>query len=308
MVDEVLEHARLQFDEPTESRMHGFDPDRLTAVDGRSLDEGTPEEIAGTIDVEDFAVLLELVRLKTGKIKTPHGRMHTYAHMVVDEAQDLAPVELRVLGESLRSTASVTIAGDAAQQIDPSASFKSWEDALDLLGVKRVSSAHLKTTYRSPRPIAEYAHRVLGPIAPAEAPVAVRDGVPVAQSLFPNEGHAAVFLTEALAALFRREPRASVAVIARRPRVARRVFASLSRLPNTRLVLDGEFSFQPGVDVTCVAQVKGLEFDYVVLPDAEPGSYPDTPESRRMLHVAATRAIHQLWVISLGKPSPILPA
>ena len=56
-----------------------------------------------------------------------------------------------------------------------------------------------------------------------------------------------------------------------------------------------------------VSQVKGLEFDYVIVPDADAANYPLTPESRRLLHVAATRAIHQLWVISVGHPSPVLP-
>jgi DNA helicase-2/ATP-dependent DNA helicase PcrA len=58
--------------------------------------------------------------------------------------------------------------------------------------------------------------------------------------------------------------------------------------------------------VTCVADVKGLEFDYVVVPDASAARYPDTPESRRALYVAVTRAIHQVWLTSVGSWSPIL--
>jgi DNA helicase IV len=58
--------------------------------------------------------------------------------------------------------------------------------------------------------------------------------------------------------------------------------------------------------VTEVAHVKGLEFDYVIVPDADAKSYPDTPESRRLLHVAATRASRRLWMISPAGPSPIL--
>jgi DNA helicase II / ATP-dependent DNA helicase PcrA len=227
--------------------------------------------------------------------------------MVVDEAQDLAPVELMILGQALRKSSSVTIAGDAAQQVDPALSFKNWERVLDQLGVRRATSAQLRTTYRSPRPIAEYAHKILGPIAPGEMPRVIREGAPVEASLIPNEGHAILFLTEALAGLFEREPRASVAVIARTASAARRFYASMSHLPRCRLVLDGEFEFKPGIDVTFVQQVKGLEFDYVVIPDADAWTYRDNPESRRLLHVAATRAIHQLWVISVMKPSPILP-
>ena len=119
--------------------------------------------------------------------------------------------------------------------------------------------------------------------------------------------HAAVFMAEALADLLVREPRAQVAVIARQPETAKRLFHTLQQSFPARLVLDGRFSFKPGVDVTVVPQVKGLEFDYVVIPDASTNHYPDDPASRRLLYVAATRAIHQLWVIAVGKRSPMLP-
>jgi DNA helicase-2/ATP-dependent DNA helicase PcrA len=57
-----------------------------------------------------------------------------------------------------------------------------------------------------------------------------------------------------------------------------------------------------------VRQVKGLEFDYVVLVGVSSGAYPDRPNARRLLHVAATRAIHHLWVTWIGSPSPLIGA
>jgi ATP-dependent DNA helicase UvrD/PcrA len=71
-------------------------------------------------------------------------------------------------------------------------------------------------------------------------------------------------------------------------------------------VLAGDFSFEPGVDVTDVESIKGLEFDYVILPDATARAWPQTDEARRKLHVAITRASHQLWVISSGVRSRLL--
>jgi DNA helicase-2/ATP-dependent DNA helicase PcrA len=308
MVDEVLAHSRDQFGETAEQRYADIDAHRLATVDGKAIDEDTPEDKAGTIDVEDYAVLLELLRRKVGRIHTSAGKLALYAHMVVDEAQDMAPVELAVLGQALRPDASVTIAGDAAQQIDPASCFDSWARVLGTMGVATGAQTHfLKTTYRSARPIADYAHGILGPLAPREAPIALREGAPVERSDFPNEGHAAVFLTEALTDLMDREPAASVAVVARNAAAARRFFETLRIVPRTRLVLAGEFPFTAGIDVTDVYQVKGLEWDYVVIPDAHVNAYPDNPESRRILHVAATRAIHQLWVVTVGKASPILP-
>jgi DNA helicase IV len=98
-----------------------------------------------------------------------------------------------------------------------------------------------------------------------------------------------------------------VGVIARTSEAAQLFYRPLSDLPEARLVLSGDFTFRPGVDVTDVASVKGLEFDYVVVPDASARAYPLDDEARRAMHVAVTRASHQLWIVSVGTPSPLLP-
>ena len=97
-----------------------------------------------------------------------------------------------------------------------------------------------------------------------------------------------------------------MAVIARDPDAARAFYELVAELPTALLVLNGEFSFEPGIDVTDVDNTKGLEFDYVVVPDASADAYPKTNESRRRLHVAITRTSHQLWLVSSGRASPLL--
>jgi len=74
-----------------------------------------------------------------------------------------------------------------------------------------------------------------------------------------------------------------------------------------RRVIEQKFAFAPGIDVVEAHEVKGLEFDYVVIIEASAQHWPDTEHHRRVLHVAATRAVHQLWLTSVGTPSPILP-
>jgi len=75
-----------------------------------------------------------------------------------------------------------------------------------------------------------------------------------------------------------------------------------------RQVENQDFRFTPGVEVTEIEQVKGLEFDYVVLVETSASHFPDTPAARRRLHVGATRAVHQLWLTSVGTPSPLVRA
>jgi DNA helicase II / ATP-dependent DNA helicase PcrA len=100
-----------------------------------------------------------------------------------------------------------------------------------------------------------------------------------------------------------------VALLARHPEQARIYYEALvnSEVPNLRLVSDQDFSFTAGVDVTDVRQSKGLEFDIVILLEVTETSYPATDDARRLLHVAMTRAAHQLWVTYTGAPSPLLP-
>jgi DNA helicase-2/ATP-dependent DNA helicase PcrA len=81
---------------------------------------------------------------------------------------------------------------------------------------------------------------------------------------------------------------------------------SNSEVPRLRRVDNQNFTFAPGIEVTEIEQVKGLEFDYVIVVEASASSFPDTPAARRLLHVAATRAVHQLWLTSVATPSVLV--
>ena len=277
----VLKHSVEQTKPSSSDQYQGIDGGRLETVDGRALTDEDDNEIVNTLDAEDFSVMLDLYFHKTGKLQVQKKKIKHYNHIVVDEAQDLAPLELSILGKSLLKGGSVTIAGDSAQQTDPSTCFRSWESVLDSLGVKRVKENHLETTYRSTKPIADFAHKILGDIAPKKAPESIKGGVDVTFSQFQSDGPMTVVLNEALSDLMVEEPSASCAVICKTPEMAELIYQKLKDIPKTRLVLDGDFDFTPGIDITEVSQVKGLEFDYVVLPDVNFSNYSQSNEDRR---------------------------
>ena len=101
-----------------------------------------------------------------------------------------------------------------------------------------------------------------------------------------------------------------MALLARFPEQADRYFEGLRRaeVASLRRVRAQDFTFRPGIDVTDVRQVKGLEFDYVVLLDANATSYGSDDESRHLFHIAATRAAHQLWLVITSSPSLLIPS
>ncbi|MFI5299269.1 MAG: ATP-binding domain-containing protein [Polyangiales bacterium] len=176
------------------------------------------------------------------------------------------------------------------------------------MGLPHVEVEPLTIGYRSTRQVLELAREILGPLAPAIPPIATRDGVPVERHVFGEQSAAAAFLAGALRDLLAREPMASVALITRFPWQADVYFDVLSKaeIVSLRRVAHQDFPFRAGVDLTDVKQVKGLEWDYVVLLDVNANVYGLDDEARHLLHIAATRAAHQLWLIATGDPSPLV--
>jgi DNA helicase-2/ATP-dependent DNA helicase PcrA len=300
-VEETVRHTLRQLADPTSRFLASVtDASRTEALDGRPIDEGTDDALAGTLDVEDLPLLLALAAWR-GQLSLPEA-----SHLVLDEAEDFSLFDLQTLASLLRGTRSVTVAGDEAQQTSPS--FAGWDRVLETLGASGAARVRLPVSYRCPRPIADLARAILGPLATAQPVRAARDGAPVGQFSFPGEPQAHLFLAGALRELLEAEPHAAVAVICHDAGTARRLAGVVSELPSSRLVLDGRFSFDPGLDVTDVESVKGLEWDYVVVPDAVESAWPLSDEGRRRLHVAVTRASWQLWLVSPGTPSRLLPS
>ena len=228
---------------------------------------------------------------------------------MVDEVQDFSPLELAVLLDTTSAQRSVTLAGDTAQAIAPEHGFSDWAALLDFLDIAHERVEPLRVSYRSTREIVDAAEHVLGPLMGDIRPVAPRAGAPVESFAFASAGESAEFLSHALKELVRAEPDASVALLARHPEQARLYYEALANaeVPHLRLVDDQDFSFTAGIDVTDVRQSKGLEFDIVILLEVNESSYPVSDDARRLLHVAMTRAAHQLWVTYTGAPSPLLP-
>jgi DNA helicase II / ATP-dependent DNA helicase PcrA len=311
-LDQMIAWCAGQQDEPAEAPVDD-DGQEIASVDGRSLDEG---HTGGRLDEEDDPILLRLVQLKRGALVARGVDAIEFEHVAIDEAQDRSAIEVKVLLEAVRSDdddpqrRSVTIAGDTAQRLVFDNAFAGWRDLLEATGHAATVVRPLRLSYRSTAEVMQLARDVLGPDLAPDDPLFARSGAPVELHEFGDVGEAVAFLGDALRGLVNREPTASVAVITRFPEQADQYADGLRRaeVPSLRRVRRQDFPFVPGVDVTDVAQVKGLEFDYVVMVDVNAPIYPDTVEARHLLHIGITRAAHQLWLVTTGDPSPLLPA
>jgi hypothetical protein len=288
----LQKHTRIQFETTTEKQMKHVDADRLVALDGKRLDAGTPTEDVHTFDAEDVPVLFELVR----RGALPEMKLPLYDHITIDEGQLRSPLELAAIGDALVRGGTVTLAGDHRQATDETAYFAGWHAARTELRAQRWEEITLAITYRSVPAIGDLARSISEhrPVLPSEPPA----DPAVWASACPGHLAQAALLSWHLDALQTRDPWRQIAVIARNPEHAKRLMNELSRGLDPTLVLDGDYRFEPGVIITTMAAVSGLEFDCVVIPDATPAFYPVTPQLKHAMYVAATRARDWLWLLT----------
>jgi DNA helicase IV len=246
----------------------------------------------------EVALLDEAISFITGE-----GR--TYGHIVVDEAQDLSPMQLRMIGRRAPG-GSVTLLGDLAQASGAWAP-STWEEVVaHLPRPEGWRLSELKLGYRSPADVIELASRLL-PVAapgvtPTEAVRSARGGVVIREAPAPAEMPATVAAEAARLA----DRYHSVAVI-----------TAISRLDLIEAALaagglDAGRADLGGLDrrVTLVeaTQAKGLEFDAVVVADpaAIVDGAPEQGRGLRLLYVALTRPTQALAVVHAGDlPDPL---
>ncbi len=312
----VLTQRRLLgdvFDELAPGRFSERELDRFVEWNRVRLEELTSamagnEDHDGALDPEDDALLMRAYQRRIGDAVLPGRRGERLRHIVIDEVQDFAPIEVRVLLDRMRNDASITLAGDTQQQLMEHSGFSSWPTFFRELGLEGVEIETLRVSYRSSAQVMQFAVSLLGQLQEDDEVRATRDGPPVELFRMTDRGACVALLSDVLRELMTAEPLASVAILTPSPVASDVYFAGLAHadLPRLRRIREGEFPFKPGIEVTEVAQVKGLEFDYVIVLDVDAQSYPDTQAARRLLHVAATRAVHQLWMMSVGTPSPLV--
>jgi DNA helicase IV len=206
----------------------------------------------------------------------------TFGHVIVDEAQDLTPMQLRMVARRA-ARASVTILGDIAQATGPVV-HDGWQGVLrHLPGEGEI--AELRHAYRVPAEIMELALPLLDRIAPdVEPPLAFRTGATA-----PRVEHVA-------------EDRLVATALERALDLAREEGLLAVILPE-RLVPDvaAHSAYEDGIPLLSPRRAKGLEFDHVVV--VEPALIAEGETGLRELYVALTRLTRTLVVVH-ARPLP----
>ncbi|MEV0223711.1 AAA family ATPase [Streptomyces sp. NPDC050704] len=222
-------------------------------------------------------------------------RTHSLGHVVLDEAQDLSPMQYRAVGRRC-STGSATVLGDLAQGTTPWAT-RSWDEALAHLGKRDAVVEELTAGFRVPTDVITYASRLLPHIAPGLTPVAsVRENPGFFEvRTTTGDGDPDAEVVAACEELLRNE--GSVGLIAADARVPA-LAEALTAAGHTYLGPGEETTLATRLTLVPASLAKGLEYDYVVLdePQAVVDGEPDERTGLRRLYVSLTRAVSGLIV------------
>ena len=252
-------------------------------------------ELGGLINAKDLADnFAEIGDRATTAEQAATDRTWLYGHVVVDEAQELSPMQWRLLRRRCPHR-SFTVVGDIAQAASASAA-GTWRDALrPLVGTweegDRWHLEELTVNYRTPSQIADAAESMaIAHRLPVTASTSVRQSEwPI--TILPSAA-------DALRANERIDSLGTVAVIASAQQV-RPLAARLGEEFGESVSLGAEGLTTP-ISVLSPQDAKGLEFDAVIVVDPS-RIVEETPRGAAALYVAMTRPTQRLWLVEVDR-------
>jgi DNA helicase-2/ATP-dependent DNA helicase PcrA len=261
----------------------------------------------GVYDWNDDALLLRIYQLRKGGVLNERHQVGHYGHIFVDEVQDLSPVELATIIASVKHHKDMTLVGDTSQNLDHTQAFPGWDALRKHWNFNEEMSKYisLEVSHRSTLPIMRLADHI-------QRRDLVRQGRSGRTPIWfkcrdESQGieHVLKWLTKA-GELY---PTKIAAVICATPQEARFAYSMLTPTfgPRVRLGDAYSFSFEEGILVTDVRQVKGLEFFSVLLWNPSTSSYGSSDLANNLLYVAVTRAEENLCIVTWDRPARSLP-
>ncbi|WP_107419754.1 HelD family protein [Streptomyces carpinensis] len=274
-------------------KRNGYSVHDIALLDELQAILGTPARPRKKRDLDPLDQLTGLEELMPVREESQRERAERlaqerteYAHVIVDEAQDLTPMQWRMVGRRGRH-ATWTVVGDPAQSSwsDPDEAAEARDEAL---GTRPRRRFELTVNYRNPAEIAELAAKVLALAMPgSRAPSAVRSTGVEPRFTVVRDSLASTVRAEAERLLDRVDGTVGVVVAMNRREEARRWLAGLG----DRVVALGSL------------EAKGLEYDATLV--VSPAEIADeSPAGLRVLYVALTRATQQLTVVSGERDEP----
>ena len=301
-IDFRQEYTELLSNSENMARLAG---DRLSAEDAEALAVSISRNSINVFGDADMGALAYLDHLLNGTIESQ------FRHIVVDEAQDISPIEFKLLSIS-SSNNWFTILGDTAQRLTPYRGIERWREVDRVFGRSEIAVQRARRSYRSTKQITVFTNRILRTFdknIPAPIPFE-REGARVEYSRHANGDAMYQSVIDDIDRIrsMNHLDDAVIAILARDTLNLNRFKEYCGENGVDRIVEIGkEHPDGPRTILARIPDVKGLEYDGVLVMGVN-DSFSDTLFNKKLLYLATTRAKHYLGIHWSGRRSPILNA
>ena len=258
----------------------------------------------GMIELEDLAPMIYLkYRIYGMDEKIP------VKHIIIDEAQDFSAFQIYVLRKIIKDS-SFTILGDLCQGIHSYRGVHSWEDIREnVFEEKDCTILTLEKSYRTTVEIMEAANRVIDHLHNdrlTKGQPVIRHGEKV-KLLQKKDFTQIVDQTKRIIRDEMGDQFQSAAIICKTLDECRKMYDSLKKdIKDIHIITGKESEYKSGMVIVPSYLSKGLEFDIVIIANANSTHYRDEELDTKLLYVSMTRPLHKLFVLYEGELSPLL--
>ncbi|MDF2674663.1 MAG: helicase [Clostridiales bacterium] len=230
-------------------------------------------------------------------------------HVVIDEAQDFSAFQLYVLKKIIKDS-SFTILGDLCQGIHSYRGTKNWKDIMEnAFEDSRIQYLTLEQSYRTTVEIMDAANKVIDKLHDENLVTAkpvIRHGEEVKVLVKNSLKEIAEDIDKKIKALVKENIK-SVAVICKTMEECQEIYSYLKKAKYSPYIITGkEKEYKSGIVVLPSYLAKGLEFDAVMIANANGEEYQENELDIKLLYVSMTRPLHRLYIYSEGEPSMLL--
>lgn len=258
----------------------------------------------GKIEMEDLAPLMYIKYMVHG-IKTKFE----LKHIVIDEAQDFSEFQFYIFKKIVKSN-SLTILGDLAQGIYFYRGTNNWQNTMSIVFGDGIEPTYLtlKKTYRTTEEIMNVANKVIAHImdklnCPPGEPV-MKNGAPVVIKKFDDENQMVEQIKERLKE-YKEKGFCNVALICKTVEDCIKLKQELQD-DEIHIISSKDSEYTGGINIVPSYLSKGLEFDAVIITNADVHNYTDSEVDTKLLYVCITRAMNTLEIYHINELTKLL--
>ncbi len=221
-------------------------------------------------------------------------------HLVIDEAQDYTALEFKIIA-AIFPNSTWTVVGDPEQSIHPFLSTASFKEISKAIGNEAALFFRLTRSYRSTKQIQSFCQGIL-PIVKAD-PINRSGLLPLVTKVEDNQNLPYVLLNTINNIL--NEGWNSIGIICKTAQESAKLFSAMKAHIDLSLIIKEDDEFHRGIVVIPSYLTKGLEFDAVLVVNADAVNYTCN-EDRHILYIICSRALHRLSLFYIGTLSPFI--